>query len=268
MTDTTIPPLISVISITLNDRGGLIRTIESLQSQTRASDFEHIIIDGVSDYDVVGLLAELGSQAKLHQGHDAGLYDAMNRGTELARGDYLLYLNGGDVLAGKDVLASIAEVLTKEQPDFLFGDSLERQLDGEIRYKPSRAMKRLPLGMITHHQAMLFRRAVIEVHEIHYDLDYRIAADYDFVLRHVRASKVIRYMPKPICVFEAGGVSLIRNHEARREQFIIRQSVYGSKMFALLVFSLQLSLRLIRNLSPAAYWAIRGGSQPRQTERE
>lgn len=256
MADKTTPPLISVISITLNDRGGLIRTIESLQSQTRTPDFEHIIIDGVSDYDVAGLLADLGSQAKLHQSHDAGLYDAMNRGTELARGDYLLYLNGGDVLAGKDVLASIAEVLTKEQPDLLFGDSLERQLEGEIRYKLSRAIKRLPLGMITHHQAMLFRRAVIKDHGIKYNLDYRIAADYDFVLRHVRASEAIRYMPKSICVFERGGASYKQSNAGRREQFHIRRKFFHSTLFAAAIFTIQWGLFNFRSVFPSAYWVL------------
>ncbi|MFC3119382.1 hypothetical protein ACFOHS_18900 [Jhaorihella thermophila] len=55
--------------------------------------------------------------------------------------------------------------------------------------------------MITHHQAMVFRRAVIEENAIRYDLNYRIAADYDFVLKHFRASKIIHYLPEPICIF-------------------------------------------------------------------
>jgi putative colanic acid biosynthesis glycosyltransferase len=249
-------PLISIISITLNDRDGLTRTIKSLQAQVDAPQVEHIIIDGMSDYDVAGLLAELGSNATLHQGQDAGLYDAMNRGTDLARGDYLLYLNGGDVLADKDVLAKLGAVLTRERPDFLFGDSLEKQLDGEIRYKPSRPIKRLPLGMITHHQAMVFRRAVIEENAIRYDLNYRIAADYDFVLKHVRASETIRYLPEPICVFERGGASYKKSKDGRREQFHIRRAAYHSTSFAAAIFVTQWALFTFRNLFPSAYWTL------------
>jgi putative colanic acid biosynthesis glycosyltransferase len=113
--------------------------------------------------------------------------------------------------------------------------------------------------MITHHQAMVFRRAVIEKNAIRYDLNYRIAADYDFVLRHVQASETIRYLPEPICVFDAGGVSLTRNHSARIEQYAIRRNFYGSTAFAMVVYFLQLSLRMIRNFSPAAYWAHPNG---------
>ncbi|MFC3119381.1 glycosyltransferase [Jhaorihella thermophila] len=134
MTDTAKPPLISVITITLNDRDGLARTIQSLQAQVGAPEVEHIIVDGMSDYDVARLLAELGSTAILHQGRDAGLYDAMNRGTSLARGDYLLYLNGGDVLARENVLATVGTVLTSERPDFLFLATASKKNSSTARF--------------------------------------------------------------------------------------------------------------------------------------
>ena len=257
MSETMAVPLISVITITLNDRDGLIRTIESLQSQIDMPDVEHVVVDGLSDYDIDSLIADIGSPARLHQGRDEGLYDAMNRGTELARGDYLLYLNSGDTLAEQQVLAEIGAVLAAERPDFLYCDSFERQLDGEIRYKPSRPMKWLPLGMISHHQAMLFRRDVIEQNAIRYDLSYRIAADYDFVLHHVRASKSSHYLPRPICVFERGGTSYQKRHVARREQFHIRRTFYNSTVFAAAVYFMQWVLRSFRGLFPAGYWALR-----------
>lgn len=257
MTEMTNPPLLSVISITLNDCDGLTRTVESLLSQTDAPAFEHIVVDGMSDYDVPGLLRGLGSSARLHQGKDAGLYDAMNTGTALAQGDYLLYLNSGDTLAEPQVLAQISAALAAARPDFLWGDSFERQLDGEIRYKPSRPMRRLPLGMISHHQSMLFRRDVIEHNAIRYDLSYRIAADYDFVLRHVRASRSTHYLPRPICVFERGGTSYQKRHAGRLEQFHIRRTFYSSTIFAAAVYVAQWVLLSFRGLFPAGYWALR-----------
>lgn len=252
-------PLISIITITLNDRDGLLRTVESLRAQENAPEIEHIVVDGMSDYDVAQALCDLGSQARLHRGRDSGLYDAMNRGTEMAGGDYLLYLNSGDVLAGPDVLASVAKVLRTIQPDFFWGDSLERQLDGTVRHKHSRPIRRLPLGMITHHQAMLYRREVLEQNAIRYDLRYRVAADYDFTLRHVRASDRVQCLSKPICVFERGGTSYQQRGLARREQFQIRRAVYGSTLFAASVFLGQWALRSFRGLFPSAYWALRGG---------
>jgi len=257
MIDAPRVPLISVVTSTLNDRDGLLRTVNSLKSQTGTLDYEHIIVDGMSDYDVAGLLNDLDWSAALHQGRDDGLYDAMNRGTDCAQGRYLLYMNSGDTLAEPDTLAAISKALVEKEPDFLYGDSLERQLDGEIRLKPSRPIKRLPLGMITHHQAMLFRREVVEDIRLRYDLAYQIAADYDFVLRHVRASEIIHYLPQPICVFERGGTSFQKRNIARREQFHIRRAAYNSTLFAATIFAAQWGLRTFRGIFPSGYWALR-----------
>jgi len=256
-------PLISIITITLNDHDGLIRTIESLDKQAEEVAIEHLIVDGLSDYDVPALIATLGWNARLHQGHDAGLYDAMNKGIGLANGDYLLFLNSGDELAGTEVLASLVKVLEKDRPDFLYGDSLERQLDGEIYYKASRPLKRLPYGMITHHQAMVFSRAVLAEHAILYDLTYPIAADYGFVLDHVAHSHRVSYLPEALCLFERGGTSYQKRHLGRLEQFRIRRSVYGSTLFAAYVYTAQWALRTFRGLFPSGYWTIKrhlGGS--------
>ena len=249
--------LISVISITLDDREGLINTVESLKSQVNPPSYEHIIVDGVSNYDVPQLLAELGSQARLYQGPDCGIYDAMNCGTDMARGEYLLYLNSGDQLCDSGVMATLAETLLHRRPDFLWCDSLERQLDGKVCYKSSREIKYLPFGMITHHQAMLFRRSVVEKKAIRYDLAYTIAADYDFVLRHVRNSRVKCYLPEPVCVFARGGMSYQRRHMGRIEQYRIRRDTYGSALFSGLVFIAQLALRSFRSILPSGYWALR-----------
>lgn len=255
--DSPVHQILSIVTITLNDRDGLRNTINSLKEQTSGRIFEHIIVDGQSEYNIRELVHDLDWSARLHQGRDAGLYDAMNRGTNLARGDYVLYLNSGDTLASPDVLTNITATLAAEAPDFLWGDSLERQLDGELRYKPSRPMKRLPLGMISHHQAMLFRRDVIERNAIRYNLAYSIAADYDFVLRHVCASATKRYLPEPICIFERGGSSYQKRHKARREQFLIRRTFYRSTIFASAVFVAQWVLRSFRGVFPRGYWALR-----------
>lgn len=257
MSEATATPLISVVSITLNDRSGLRRTIESLQSQTDAPSYEHIVVDGGSDYVVDGYLAELGSTARLHQGKDAGLYDAMNRGTELARGDYLLYLNSGDTLAAPGVLAEVGSVLSAVRPDFLYGDSLERQLDGDDVLKVAHSHHSAPKRMFTHHQSMIFSRKLVSEAGLRYDLAYTIAADYDFVLRFLDlASKIARF-PKVIANFSAGGVSQVKHHAGRREQFVVRRRHFGSIGFAVRVYLMQVFVKCLRTFSPKLYWRLR-----------
>ncbi|MBM1817359.1 glycosyltransferase [Pseudosulfitobacter pseudonitzschiae] len=257
MSNATATPLISVVSITLNDRDGLWRTVESLQSQTDAPSYEHIVVDGVSDYDVAGLLAEMGSTAQLHQGSDKGLYDAMNIGTGLAHGGYLIYLNSGDTLAGPEVLSEVGTVLTSERPDFLYGDSLERQLDGEDVFKIAHSHNSAPVRMFTHHQSMIFRRAIVSDAGLRYDLAYPIAADYDFTLRFLKqANRIVRF-PGVIANFSAGGVSQVKHHVGRREQFVVRRQHFGNTGFALRVYLMQVFGHFMRAFSPKLYWRLR-----------
>ncbi|KGE03813.1 glycosyltransferase [Pseudohaliea rubra] len=257
MTSATATPLISVISITLNDRDGLQRTVQSLQSQTDAPSYEHIIVDGVSDYDVAGLLEALGSNARLHQGRDKGLYDAMNTGTGLTRGVYVIYLNSGDTLAGPEVLSELGAVLTSEQPDFLYGDSLERQLDGEEVFKIAHSHKSAPARMFTHHQSMIFRRAIVSDTGLRYDLAYPIAADYDFTLRFLEQANRIVRLPGVIANFSAGGVSQVKHHVGRREQFVVRRRHFGNTGFAVRVYLMQVFGQYMRAFSPKLYWRLR-----------
>lgn len=252
-------PFLTVVTITLNDKDGLRRTIESLHAQENAPSHEQIVVDGVSDYDVPELLTQLGSKAVLHQGKDKGLYDAMNIGLGKAKGHYVLFLNSGDVLADPGVLAAIAAKAQQGAIDFIYGDSHERQVDGTtIVYKTAQPLKRIAYGMITHHQSMFFRRALLSEAGIDYDLTYKIAADYDFALRFVLASSSQSYLPQPICVFEAGGASFVRSDLGRSEQFQIRRDAYGSWIFAAFVYSAQLVLWQIRSWLPGVYRYLRG----------
>lgn len=257
MDNTHTTPLVSIVTVTLNDHDGLVRTIESLQTQIGEIDYEHIIVDGMSNYDVAGLISELSSTARLHQGKDDGLYDAMNRGTQIARGNYILYLNSGDTLAEPELLAVMGAKLIALRPDFLWGDSLERQLNGEICYKTSRPIRWMAFGMISHHQSMIFSLELINKNAISFDLSLKIAADYDFLLRYVKLCFRIVYLPQPVCIFERGGASYQKREEARREQFRVRRAFYFSTMFATIVFVGQSLLCWFRRMFPGAYWKLR-----------
>lgn len=95
---------ISVITICYNDKDGLIKTINSVQSQIY-EDYEHIIIDGGSLDGTLKLLKEIKNE-KCHwiSERDKGIYDAMNKGIKMAKGEWLIMLNAGDVFADSYVL--------------------------------------------------------------------------------------------------------------------------------------------------------------------
>src|SRR5690606_8146265 len=105
------------------------------------------------------------------------IYDAMNKGLARATGEYVWFLNGGDCLSDMNVLRDVQQSIRDGlYPDLLFADARE---DGHI--KEAQDLDALVRGMITHHQAILYRRKTIG--SSRFDTQYRISGDYDFTLR-------------------------------------------------------------------------------------
>lgn len=224
-------PTFSIITITLNNFDGLLKTQKSIEQQS-FTDFEWIVIDGKSTDETINHLRSLRSQTRTEKypfqfisAKDDGIYDAMNIGMDKARGHYLLFLNAGDMLATKNTLETIAP-LTENKPEFIYGDALEPIRNREkTAYKPARRYKDLAWGMITHHQSMIYRRHAVRDFKIRYSLLYKIASDYDFTARFLLKAKKITYIAKPICIFEQGGISQKNAALGRKEQYIIREKL-------------------------------------------
>jgi putative colanic acid biosynthesis glycosyltransferase len=209
--------LFSIVTITKNNPNGLARTRASVEAQT-FKDYEWIVVNGDAE-------------------PDDGIYDAMNKGIDRARGDYMIFMNAGDVFASSEVLARIAP---HADFDFLYGDAME---DGHI--KPAR--HDIAYGMPTHHQAMIYKRS-----RLRYDARYKIAADYKFTAMAMRGT--IKHLPFPICVFETGGVSQIQTALGRREQAQIRRELGIHAPYAQMA---QIAGLMIKKTAPKIYWMAR-----------
>lgn len=227
-------PVFTIITITLNNHSGLLKTYNSIEKQT-FTDFEWIVIDGGSTDETLDFLRSKRADTRTAQNpmkfiseNDDGIYDAMNTGISMANGRYIIFLNAGDELASDKVLETLAP-FTKNKPDFIYGDSLEYmqtpKKQNKLTLKPARKYKDIAWGMFTHHQAMLYSRHKIRDEKLHYSLLYKISGDYDFTVRFLLKAKKINYMPKPICIFEPGGISQQNAMLGRREQYIIREKL-------------------------------------------
>lgn len=252
-----VAPLVSVISVTLNDRDGLEKTIESVMAQTASNRLEHIIVDGVSNYDVDGLIARMGSNARSLSEPDQGLFDAMNKGIELATGTYVIFLNSGDAFADSEIVQRVVDVAQEPLPDIIYGDSLERLESGEVVYKRGRDMRWIGIGMNTHHQSIFYTLKLLNQHQIRYNLAYRLAGDYDFTVRSYQASRNTTRLDTPISLFQSGGLSQVKYSEAHQEQARIRENVYRSRSFARLILFAQHLNGILRRRMPAVYWSLK-----------
>ena len=245
--------LFSIISVTRNNRAGLLKTMQSLDLQ-ECDDFEWIIIDGNS---TDGSQNDLeGYEALVVSEDDKGIYDAMNKGIENAQGEYILFLNAGDALAQTQTLQKIKDAVWLSKPDFIYGDAWELS-DGRTRYKTARSHTKISRGMFTHHQSMLYKRALIG--DQRYDLSYKISADYDFTVRFLNKAQTCLYLPIPLCVFEGGGLSQTNVTRGRKEQFRIRRENHMAvSPHNMAIYAAQMASWGFRSCAPGLYWKLKG----------
>lgn len=239
---------LSIVTVVRDDLPGLLATRASLRAQ-RFHGWEWIVVDGASlDGTAEWLAAHAGEPAWWRSAPDGGLYDAMNVGLAAARGDYVLFLNAGDTLAGPEVLGSLAAA----DGDLLYGDALERAADGTLRRKPARSHRLALYGMFTHHQAMAYRRTLVA--GLRFESRYAVGADYAFTLRALERSKEVLRLDFPVCVFAPGGVSQRRPAVGRGDQTRVRRELLGTgRLLCAAITATQCCASAMKRHLPALY---------------
>lgn len=167
--------------------------------------YESIVVDGGSSDGTAAFLRREKRIARYVSEPDRGVYDAMNKGLRLCRGDFVIFMNAGDEFFNSRVLERAAAVL-RVHPDcrFLFGDACLVGEDGHCRFREYDAP--VTAQNICHQSIFYDRRLFAELGM--YDERYRIVADYDFNLRAIAGSGVVPYhFSYPVCRFYEGGLS-------------------------------------------------------------
>ncbi len=226
----TAPVEVTVVTVTWNDYAGLSRTVDSLRAQVGAR-FQHVVVDGgSSDGSLEWLAANPACDDVLVISEpDEGIYDAMNKGTDVATGELVTFLNAGDVYAAPDVLARASRHFRENGWDW--GHGLARIVDpgGE----PVRPLGAPTYNWMRHaygrndivHQTLFVRTAVLR--ELGgFDLTYPIAADFHSVLRLGRMSPPGLW-PQIDVEFMTGGVSDRRPQQALWDMHVARSDVLG-----------------------------------------
>ena len=201
---------ISVVTVAYNSAGSIRQTIESFLRQSH-TDKELVIVDGDSADETVAIAESFKAPAiRVISERDAGLYDAMNKGLRLFSGDAIGFLNSDDTFHSERSLEIIAEGL--EHSDVVFGDLYmvtDHETKRTIRSWKTGAFSRtaFQLGWTPPHASFYVRRHVADtVGE--FDLRYRIAGDYDYMLRTMmRKDLRITYVPHVLVDYRLGGLS-------------------------------------------------------------
>jgi len=253
---------ISIVTVVFNNLKGLKKTAASVLAQDCAR-IEWVIVDGGSTDGTAEFVAQLGARvAKFVSEKDRGIYDAMNKGLTLASGDYVIFMNGGDVFASDEAVSHIAHAARSAgSPDLIFGESSLQFPDGRLVGRRVKAPARyIRHGQPALHQATAFRR---EVHlKRPYDFDYRVCADYAAVAAIMADGGTWSCVAKPISVNAVGGEEFSNSH--RRQLFSdpwrIQRDILRLPLHARLLSMARrhLSTALIDLLSAPGRWKSRG----------
>ena len=199
---------VTVVTAVLNDAGHIEQTILSVISQTNI-EIEYIIVDGGSKDGTLELIGKYKDKISLLISEpDRGVYDAMNKGIKYSTGDFVYFLNSGDVLLNPSILSKIKLEELKERNAIIYGNVIVAYGNIEALEKPrpfyKSKMKFKGIGIC--HQSMFFPGKLIRNEK--YDLSYNIAADYDLAYRLWRKGTVFLYKDITIAKYDWGkGIS-------------------------------------------------------------
>ena len=226
---------ISVITVTKNNKNGLIAAIESVKSQSY-QNIEHVIVDGNSTDGTLEILRQaisgknLSNNLSLITNHyslitiseeDNGIYDAINKGIALSTGEVVGFLHSDDLFYNGTVLESIMEKMEKEKTDSVYGDLVYVNADNtdnvlrywkaaessKIQHGQEGMEKSIRQGWMPPHPTLFVKKTIYEKHGL-YDTSLKISSDYEMILRLFWKNKISSaYLPKIITKMRWGGAS-------------------------------------------------------------
>jgi glycosyltransferase involved in cell wall biosynthesis len=198
---------LSIITVNKNNAAGLEKTCLSIISQTY-QDFEWIIIDGASQDNSVNIIKKYSHKTAYWVSEpDTGVYNAMNKGINIATGEYLLFLNSGDFLLYPWTLQEVIDEITNSEfADIYFSDAVLST------YKVWRYPQKITLKYLIRRnlnpQNCLIRRELFK-HRL-YDESYLFLADWLFLVREIIEYNIsLTHIKTKISIYDTGGISSI-----------------------------------------------------------
>ncbi|MDR1224643.1 MAG: glycosyltransferase [Tannerella sp.] len=227
----SLSPVFSIVTVTRNAEKVLERTILSVLNQS-CPQIEYIIVDGNSSDNTKDLIAQYASGLSSWMSEpDTGLYDAMNKGLHMATGDYVWFLNAGDVLPHNNTVTDLAAIAVQNgMPDILYGETDLMDSKGNVFAKrrlkvPGRlTWKSFRMGMLVCHQAFIVKRDLAP----EYDLQYRFSSDFDWCIRCLKDAKSAVHSGLRLVNYQYEGATTANRKASLKERYKIMCNYYGA----------------------------------------
>ena len=205
---------ISIITVTFNSERTLCDTMDSVLKQNYAN-YEYIVVDGGSKDRTLDIIKEYESkfQGRMHwiSESDNGIYDAMNKGFKMAKGDVLMLINSDDLFASERVLESVASTF-ENNPDIdgIFANLYYVASDNIfkiIRRWKTGLQRPFKKGWLPAHPTFYVKRSIYEKYG-YFDLNFKLAADFELMLRFVERYHIkMKYLPEYLVKMRIGGAT-------------------------------------------------------------
>lgn len=205
-------PLISIITVCYNSAQTIGASLQSVATQCY-EHVEHVIVDGGSTDGTVEVVKDWPHHTiRLLSEPDDGIYDAMNKGLALATGDIVGFLHSDDLYTNEETLSRVAQAFDDPAVDAVYGDLVyvrKEDTNAVVRYWEAGAFDRARFssGWMPPHPTVFVRNSIYR-RLGGFDKRYRIAADYDLILRFfARNSLHFAYIPEVLIKMRVGGIS-------------------------------------------------------------
>ncbi len=219
-------PSFSIVTVVYNDAEGLLCTGESLSTQN-FDGFEWIIVDGGSTDGTLDVIKQYEMQSlKWLSEKDNGIYDAMNKGISMCTGEFVVFLNAGDVFESNNTLSNVIDNIQQNcsRPDVLFCGANLSFKNRKIIYRSTKRIENyIWHGLPANHQATFFKRSLLSSKS--YSDKYILVGDYFLVADLFNKGVNCQYLDESVVRFSIGGFSHQNPLLALKEAYQIQKNV-------------------------------------------
>lgn len=227
---------LSVITVCYNAQESIEQTMQSVLSQSY-KNIEYLIIDGKSTDRTLEIVEEYQKKydnIRLISEKDKGIYNAMNKGASYATGDYIYYLNCGDLFTDEKTVEQVMQQIEKDRPDLLYGD-----IDVDygthkhrILYAEHKRLKKLwiALGITVCHQAVFAKTSLVK--ERGFDETFKLWADQEWMMGLLRRKATVETIEMPVCIYDGFGAS----SSAANLELVFEESDRITKKYAPVIY--------------------------------
>lgn len=221
----TFGPLISIITVVLNDEKHIEPTILSVIHQSYIN-IEYIVIDGGSSDATIDIVKKHENKISHWVSEpDMGIYNAMNKGIQKSKGEWLIFMNSGDVFNNNNVLQQIFSNFITTSTHLIYGNTIVK--DDKTTIKPSQIIdKNFFFFNTICHQSIFFKRVAFEMIGF-YDLKYKIISDREFLMHAIIKKLNFTYIDLDVCIWASEGFTSKNLSRYHNEETDMRNSYFN-----------------------------------------